>query len=97
MRLRYEIASQITGDGGVVYLIPDERRVAKSLATEDGPGRVKLLYRRLDGEVKFDIDSYLFQEGRAADFNRARYAEIRVDRRGRPSLIRLLDEQLREI
>ena len=97
MRLRYEIASQITGDGGVVYLTPDERRVADLVATEDGPGRVPLQYRRVDGRVKFDIDSYLFQEGRAADYNRARYAEIRVDETGRPSLLRLLDKQLREI
>ena len=97
MRLRYEIASGIAGDGGVVYLQPDEQKLAESVRTEDGPGRVKLQYQRVDNRVTFGIDSFLFQEGRAADFNRARYAQIRVDDEGRPSLLRLLDEDLREI
>lgn len=99
MTLRYKIAAQIptTEDGGVVYFDPDSRGLVTTVSTTPGSGRVKLKFWRLDGRVQFGIDSYLFQEGKQSEYERARFAEIRVSEDGIPAMVRLLDKQLNPI
>ena len=97
MILRYALASEIQGQEGVVYLRTDERGLVSEVLARETTGALKLKYRRLDGQVKFGIESYLFQEGKRAVYEKARYAELKVDEMGHPSLIRLLTDQLKPI
>lgn len=96
MVLRYALAEKVpqNDDAGVVYVKLDSRKVATSLAATAADGTLPLRYRRKNGEVVFDAESYFFQEGKGHLFQEARFAELRVDSRGMPILVALLDENL---
>ena len=49
------------------------------------------------GDLLFAASSYLFQEGRAQDFDRARFGELRVAPSGECLLVNLRDEALKPI
>lgn len=99
MILRYKLAGLVPGDSdsGVLYLKPNAQGLATELQEPNTPGCLKLKYRRHDKRVEFGIESYLFQEGQAAIFDKAKYSEVKVTGDGTPSLIRLLDENFKPL
>jgi uncharacterized membrane-anchored protein len=107
MALEYELAralAELAGRRGseVVFVRRDARGVATSLrrpAPGERPGADEWPLRvrwRGDGP-RVAPDAYHFQEGRAAHFAQARYAELRVDEDGTALLVGLRDEQLRAL
>jgi uncharacterized membrane-anchored protein len=99
MRLRYDIANQVPTEPakGVVYLNPDDRGLATTASTTKSPGSIPLLYRRHRYQVKFGVDTFLFQEGMAKEYDRAKYAELKVTEKGGATLLQLLDENFTPI
>lgn len=61
------------------------------------PGPVLLKFRQRDHQVRVVTDAWFFPEGQAAQFERARYGEFRVDNKGEGLLVKLLDAQLRPL
>lgn len=100
MTLRYALSSGIQAgpnDRGLAYLTLDSRGVATAVSTTAAPGLVPLRYRWHQGWVVFGAESYFFQEGQGELFGSARYGELRVDEKGTPILVALLDGELRPI
>lgn len=54
----------------------------------------RLAYTVRDGRVRIVTDAYFFQEGHAADYERARYGALRVGEDGRALLVGLQDADL---
>lgn len=54
----------------------------------------RLAYTVRDGRIRIATDAYFFQEGRAGDFERARYGALRVGGDGRALLVGLQDADL---
>jgi len=54
----------------------------------------RLAYTVRGGSVRIVTDAYFFQEGQAADFERARYGALRVGEDGRALLVGLQDADL---
>jgi uncharacterized membrane-anchored protein len=99
MALRYALADQVPAspEEGVVYATLDARKVVVSLSAEERVGTQPLRYRHQNDETLFDAESYFFQEGQGSWFQQARYAELRVDAKGMPILVGLMDEKLQPI
>jgi uncharacterized membrane-anchored protein len=100
MALRYALAEKVAQgekSSGTVYLTLDSRNVATSLSSVEGPGLVPLQFRRHDGRVLFDTESYFFQEGQGHFFQGAKYGELKVDEHGTPMLVGLLGPDLQPI
>lgn len=97
--LRYAIVRDIP-DGkrsGVIHLKRDKNDLALSPEPTSSTETIPLKYYRQNGKIRFGIESYLFQEGQGSLHETARYAELRVSRRGAPQLIRLLDQRLQPL
>jgi uncharacterized membrane-anchored protein len=87
MALRFQIENNIydgraqVDDGRVVVRL-DERGVGRFVRRDDGTAlaerEVALHYRVRAGRVKFATNAFFFEEGRAADYARARFGEFRV-------------------
>ena len=95
--LRWRDRLQSAADGRIIVKL-DARGVG-TYARHDGgeplaAGEVRLRYRVRDGRVKFATNAYFFQEGRAADYARARYGEFRAAPDGELLLTRLRSETL---
>ncbi len=72
----------------------DERRVAR-FAAAPATNVLKLRYRIRDGRVWLGTNAFFFEEGRAAQYEKARYGEFRVDRgTGEAVLVGLRDAKL---
>lgn len=91
MALRFQLENSIYGgrpevDDGRVVVRMDERGVGRFVRRDDGralaDGEVALRYRVRAGRVKFATNAFFFEEGRAADYQGARFGEFRVDRSG---------------
>lgn len=105
MALRFKLANEAFGresldtleDGCLVVTI-DERGVASfERFAEAAPlaGHQALLrYRIRNGQAKFATNAFFFQEGRAADYENARFGEFRVAPDGEAILTRLRDKDL---
>lgn len=100
MALRYDLASQVpTVDElprhGRLIVLRDAGGVASFLRLDDGTplkeGELALRYRNVNG-LFIGAESYLFEEGTAAIYQRAQYAELKVDTDGTCLLTTLLDE-----
>lgn len=102
MQLAYSITSRL----GDVYVAPtghlvvrlDERGVATFVRLDDGgplaDGELRLRYRRR-ARVSLGAEAYFFEEGRAHEFDAARYGELRVAPDGDSVLVGLRDKELR--
>lgn len=98
MTLRYAIAEDAPGnDSGVLHLQLEKNDLVRKIVTEGDSDDVKLQYHRVDGRVLFGIETFMFQEGRGADYARAKYAELRVSTEGRATLLKLLDSEFKPI
>ena len=88
MALRFRLEDSMSGQGedGRVVVRVDDRGVGSFVRRDDGTPlgerEVALRYRVRDGRVKFATNAFFFEEGRAADYQRARFGEFRVDRSG---------------
>jgi uncharacterized membrane-anchored protein len=91
MALRFQLENSIYGgrgevDDGRVVVRVDERGVGSFVRRDDGTplaeGEVALRYRVRAGRVKFATNAFFFEEGRAAEYQRARFGEFRVARSG---------------
>jgi uncharacterized membrane-anchored protein len=58
---------------------------------------IALQYRVRQGSVKFASNEFFFQEGRAEDFNAARFAQFRVNDKGELLLVAMFDKNLIQI
>ncbi|MEQ8673214.1 MAG: GDYXXLXY domain-containing protein [Aggregatilineales bacterium] len=106
MVLNYAIARPLQSNYGLtsgrIVLALDDRAVGSVVRFyENGdtlaPNEVTLRYRRTNDGISFGVEEFFFQEGDAERYARAAYAELRVDPRGRASLIGLMDANLQPI
>jgi uncharacterized membrane-anchored protein len=72
-----QISKPMEGESRLAALIVDEKSVA-SLSTNGG--MLKLRYRLRDGRVWLGTNAFFFEEGKAAQYSRARYGEFRLDK-----------------
>ena len=103
-QVRRQISAQSTrtyGDDGYVIASLDERGVAKFLHLDDGDEiserQIRLRYRIRNGSVKFATDAFFFQEGRAEEYESARFGRFRVDKNGDLLLTAMYDETLNRL
>ncbi|MFG1479788.1 GDYXXLXY domain-containing protein [Xanthobacter sp. V4C-4] len=104
MRLAYALERQaisLDAPAGTIILALDARRVGSFRRTgghgAPGPGEVAFQVERAADGVAIEPRSFLFQEGHADLYARARYGIFRVDRNGRHLLVGLADADARTI
>ncbi len=101
MVLRYKLASDVKEaelkDKGRLVLKLDDKGVGSFARLDDGgpvaADEAALIYRKRK-DLRIGAESYLFQEGDADLYNRARYGELKVDGAGSSVLIGLRDQDL---
>ncbi len=91
-------------DAGKAVFHLDERGVGKFVRLDDGKpleeGEVSIQFRRnADSRsgVRIASGAFFFQEGFAHLYERASYAQLRLDEDGRPLIANLLDEKCQRI
>ncbi len=104
MRLDYALgrnlqeASRTWPRDGRLVVRPDERGVAGFVRRDQGEplqeGERFLRYRIRGRGLQLGAESFLFQEGQAEVYSKARFAEFRVNPEGVPILVGLRDEAL---
>ena len=87
---------------GWLIFSTDPRGVAHAgrIVSDDRPpeaGSHRIPIQKRDDRFHFGAESFFFREGRAQHFSRARYAGIRVSRKGDHLLTGLYDAELKEI
>lgn len=86
-----------TADGYVMVKL-DERSVGVFQRLDDGQplgaDEIRLRYRVRNGVMKFATNAFFFQEGRAHDYSRARFGQLRVAPDGEVLLQAMRDEQM---
>src|SRR5690606_21996823 len=107
MRLDYALGREMAQDSipskGLCALEIDRWGVARSIRHIQGPeglgtGELPIKYsRRSRGSIRFGAESYFFQEGKAENFEGARYGGVKVDRHGNVLLMGLYTEDLKKI
>lgn len=105
MRLNYAIQStqvpQGQAESGYIVVDLDEKKVASFKRFHAGEALVtgeKLVrYHSQYGSVRIVPDSFMFQEGHAEIYQRARYGVFKFDAKGRQLLVGLADAELKEI
>jgi len=99
MRLEYRIARDLErGRTGTVVVALDELRVARFVRWDDGgplaPDERRLQVGERSGRPFVASRAFLFQEGTAGTYERARYGEIALTPEGRATLVGLAGEYL---
>jgi uncharacterized membrane-anchored protein len=98
MALAYAITRVVPAQGlpadGYLVVAVDADNVARYVrvyapSTPLAPGELLLRYRVRDGRLHIGSESFFFQEGTAAAYEKARYAELRVDSAGESLLVGL--------
>ena len=110
MRLRYAVANPTGEDMNVndvavrghIILRLDENGVGRRVRfqpdlTPLSPGELALPYHKNRWQLSIGAESFFFQEGRAGEFQRAKYGGLRVDGAGNAILVGLFDEERIEI
>ncbi len=105
MRLNYAAANVEEGDtpeAGYLIVRPGANRVGERRRLQAevqplSPGELAIPYRKRRWQLTIGAESYFFQEGRAADYERAKYGGLRVDGAGNALLVKLYDEAYRAI
>jgi uncharacterized membrane-anchored protein len=84
---------------GALIVQLDANNVATFARVDDGGelagNEARLRYKQVDsdGDIRLGAESFFFQEGRAAEFDAARYGVLHVDSDGNSVLVGLADEQ----
>lgn len=105
MALRFKVATEAfnreklaTQEDGHLVVRLDERNVAtfsRFAASEIvAENEVLFRYRIRNGRPKFATNAFFFEEGRAGDYEKARYGEFRVAPDGEAILTQLRDKDL---
>lgn len=99
MVLRYVLARNVPKDQledkGYIVVSLDENDVAKFVRIYKGENlqqREYLLFYRNRGGLRLGAESFMFQEGDAALYSKARYGELKVDHSGASVLVGLRGE-----
>jgi len=105
MKLRYALArdvprAQLLKDKGYLVVSLDVNHVAKFVRVHKGEtlqeGEYFLFYRNRGG-LRLGAESFMFQEGDAKLYERARYGELKVDGSGASVLVGLRGEDLKPL
>ena len=89
-------------DGKVIVSL-DKDAIASFNRLEDEDGQplasneIFLRYRIREGSVKFATNAFFFQEGHAAVYQKARYGQFRVDKKGELLLTSMYDDKLQKL
>ena len=105
MQLRYAIAREIqrthlNKDKGYIVVSLDENHVAKFVRVhreeilQEGE---HLLFYRNRGELRLGAESFMFQEGDAQLYEKAKYGELKVDVSGASVLVGLRGEDFKPL
>ena len=104
MTLNYDISGLGWSQGsawpkdGKLVLKADDKGVFRFLRLDDGtpllPGEQRLRYRKRSASVRIGAEAFYFEEGHAADYQTARYGELRVTGEGDAVLVGLRGEKL---
>jgi uncharacterized membrane-anchored protein len=104
MALRYSILNSVTLDEterqGCLVVRLDENNVAQFVRVHKGEALASgehLLYYHKRGHLKLGAESFLFQETKASEYRRARYAEFKVASDGKSVLAGLRGENFEEL
>lgn len=99
MRLRYAITSQIkedSGNKGTIILKIDEKQHGTFARLDQGTSPAeneqRLIYRNRSGHLRLGAESFFFQEGQAALYDKAKFGELKVDKTGNSILTGLRDK-----
>jgi uncharacterized membrane-anchored protein len=80
---------------GHVVLRLDAKNIGTIQRLDDGTpiaaDEIRLRFRNRHGNLRLGAESFFFQEGDAAKYDRARYGELRVDAQGNSVLVGLRD------
>jgi len=87
---------------GFVVVQPDEDNVGRYVRVQTqaaplGDKQLALPFRQTPQGVRVVTSDFFFAEGRAKEFEAAKYGEFRVDTKGRAVLTGLLDEDLKPL
>ncbi len=104
MVLRYGMVSEVPNDQlqskGTLVVTLDKNNVASFVRVhKDEPlaeGEYLLAYRKR-GELRLGAESFMFQEGHAKLYDRARYGELKVDKKGSSVLAGLCDSEFKPL
>jgi uncharacterized membrane-anchored protein len=104
MVLRYAMVRQVPNDQlqskGTLVVKLDANNVASFIRVhKDEPlqdGEYLLAYRKR-GELRLGAESFMFQEGHAKLYDRARFGELKVDKKGSSVLAGLCDSEFKSI
>jgi uncharacterized membrane-anchored protein len=104
MVLRYRMAREVPNDQlqskGTLVVKLDANNVASFVRVhKDEPlaeGEYLLAYRKR-GELRLGAESFMFQEGHAKLYDRARFGELKVDKKGSSVLAGLCDSEFKSI
>ncbi len=87
-----------TNDGYVVVVL-DKNNVGRFVRLADSyepdrldPNEITIHYSLKNGSVKLATNAFFFQEGQAEAFETAEFGQFRVDDKGEPLLVNLVDE-----
>ena len=106
MALRFKLAADIASahqalesdSNGFVVVTLDERSVGQfarlSSSAESADGEIAMLYRIRGGTVKLATNAFFFQEGKAKQFEPARFGQFRVSETGELLLASMHDKKL---
>ena len=104
MVLRYAIARDVApselGEKGYIVVSLDANAVAKFIRVYRGehlPEGEYLLFYRNRGGLRLGAESFMFQEGDAELYSRARYGELKVDDSGSSVLVGLRGEDFQPL
>lgn len=91
----------VDASDGFVVVSLDENGVARFSAIDKdqqlAANEMKLRYRVRNGAVKFATNAFFFQEGKAREYQPARYGQFRVDDKGELLLVTMHDEKFQKL
>ncbi|MBE7410671.1 MAG: GDYXXLXY domain-containing protein [Leptospiraceae bacterium] len=106
LEIRYAIFSQFKSKNGFsdgyIFVKKDDRGIFQFSKITDLNGRaeaaeIKIRFRERSYSVRIGAESYLFQEGEAQKYEKAKYGMLKISGEGEAMLIALLDEKLKLI
>ena len=105
MELRYALArgipkGQLKRDKGQIVVSLDKDAVARFVRIHRGERLNEgehLLFYRNRGELRLGAESFMFQEGDAKLYSKAKYGELKVDASGRSVLVGLRGEDFKPL
>lgn len=93
--------NEVAARDGRALMAVDEQGVARFVSLDKGaeaaPDQVHMRYRIRNDRLKFASNAFFFQEGTAADYERARYGRFAVADDGEILLVALHDENLEQL